>query len=657
MTPDLDRADIQGNVLQPYGRNSFPMGHLLLFHVEDGFRSGSGLRDPNGPDPRRFLDALLPQITTARLHRSKRTRRWFPSGDDRLPPPPPVTVNVAFTCRGLQALGVPQSTLNGFPPEFQQGMRERAAVLNDEPSQWDPVWQEAGEQGAIDVLIQLRVNISTLLRKVYERKMAEDPKPEHRPRAKADYHNPGILHLARQAALRRLQQRSQSLILLAEQQGLRLLRGHTSGGDGGGTQAEGQACWQFMETLLRARSEDGVLAEDGKSAEEKAEEGQSPGDQRYGEYEHFGFFDGIADPVFAGQYPGEDANEELLGQGRRSRGSWKPLATGEFLMGYPDEAQEMPAQAVPFSFSRNGTFMVVRKLHQHLARFERTLTEQLPAFQAWLQEQDARPAPATDDPHDPGQEAAAALLRAKLMGRWADGTPLVLAPTYREWQEFRQHHQQRIAAAALEKQSGAGRTAQEELKRFRRQFRDFTYEPRDHEGGRCPFTAHIRRSNPRDSGDPNLLDDADLTARQQASSVLVNRRRLLRRSMTYGAPARSQSDGTHPEAAGVDDARERGTLFMALCTGVFRQFEFVQQQWLNYGSEFGAGNDACPISGAMAPGTTHRSKLMIAAPDDSSRPPFVFRSTTAVECRGGGYFFVPSLTALRQIARGLVDPI
>jgi hypothetical protein len=59
----------------------------------------------------------------------------------------------------------------------------------------------------------------------------------------------------------------------------------------------------------------------------------------------------------------------------------------------------------------------------------------------------------------------------------------------------------------------------------------------------------------------------------------------------------------------------------------------------------------------VAASEQQRSKLMIAAPHGSNRPPFVVRPAVAVTCRGGGYFFLPSLTALRQIAQGLVDPI
>src|SRR5436305_14723942 len=37
-----------------------------------------------------------------------------------------ISVTVAFTYRGLEALGVPQDSLDSFAPEFRQGMAARA---------------------------------------------------------------------------------------------------------------------------------------------------------------------------------------------------------------------------------------------------------------------------------------------------------------------------------------------------------------------------------------------------------------------------------------------------------------------------------------------------------------------------------------------------
>src|SRR5215217_6692906 len=50
-------------------------------------------------------------------------------------------VSVALTYHGLKALGVPQSSLDSFAPEFQEGMAARAALLGDvgdsSPEHWE----------------------------------------------------------------------------------------------------------------------------------------------------------------------------------------------------------------------------------------------------------------------------------------------------------------------------------------------------------------------------------------------------------------------------------------------------------------------------------------------------------------------------------------
>ena len=128
----------------------------------------------------------------------------------------------------------------------------------------------------------------------------------------------------------------------------------------------------------------------------------------------------------------------------------------------------------------------------------------------------------------------ARLARAKLVGRWKSGVPLVLAP-----------------GRGRPERSGATDA--------------FGYGD-DPQGFGCPFGAHARRSNPR---------DGLLTSTSPAESVQrVARHRLLRRGRSYG-----------PRIADplVDDGKsaERGLHFICLCADIERQFEFVQQTWIN----------------------------------------------------------------------------
>src|SRR5262249_12979125 len=87
--------------------------------------------------------------------------------------------------------------------------------------------------------------------------------------------------------------------------------------------------------------------------------------------EHFGYRDGFGNPDF------KRAERDCVpGQGKLgSNGHWEPLATGEFLLGYADEAGELPVAPIPHLLARNGTFMVYRKMHQNVGAFRRYLEE------------------------------------------------------------------------------------------------------------------------------------------------------------------------------------------------------------------------------------------------------------------------------------------
>ena len=124
-------------------------------------------------------------------------------------------------------------------------------------------------------------------------------------------------------------------------------------------------------------------------------------------------------------------------------------------------------------------------------------------------------------------------------------------------------------------------------------------------------------------------------------SALTNRRRIMRRGLPYG------------DATAMDDASEHGVIFIAIAASLFRQFEFVQQQWMQYGASFNVGNDTDPLVGLRRDG----AKFVIPGDAARGRMPFICANIPQfVETRGGEYFFVPSLTALREIAQGSVDP-
>ena len=90
--------------------------------------------------------------------------------------------------------------------------------------------------------------------------------------------------------------------------------------------------------------------------------------------------------------------------------------------------------------------------------------------------------------------------------------------------------------------------------------------------------------------------------------MLNNRRRILRRGLPYG----NSSEGT-------SDSDEHGVVMLVGCTSLFRQFEFVQQQWINYGLDANVGNDTCPLTGNHSGGADGPKAKFVIASDSKIR--------------------------------------
>ncbi|WP_419812579.1 Dyp-type peroxidase [Bacterioplanoides sp.] len=326
-----------------------------------------------------------------------------------------------------------------------------------------------------------------------------------------------------------------------------------------------------------------------------------------GPKEHFGFTDGIGNPYFEGC--GNDLSR-LPGRGKLTRdGSWVPLATGEFILGHIDEAQEYPPAPTPKLLALNGTFMVYRKLHENVKTFQDYVDNQAKDF-----------------------DGSKELLMAKFAGRWADnGAPLVLAPDDQSKAELDKTLAELTAKANSGDQCAAG-----QLKALKQKWIDFTYDD-DKSGAKCPVGAHVRRTNTRGS----------LETEKEAfnsKGALVDRRRLMRRGLPYGG---------HDEL--TNDNSEQGIIFMCIGASIERQFEFVQQQWVNYSNDFKLGNDKDVFLGNHNGQLTDKA-IIQAEPGSGKAPFFCTHLPRFVETRGGDYFFIPSITALEMIAQGIVDP-
>ncbi len=294
--------------------------------------------------------------------------------------------------------------------------------------------------------------------------------------------------------------------------------------------------------------------------------------------EHFGYTDGFGNPDYLGF-----TRKSQPGQGKLMKdGSWQPLATGELLLGYADEAGELPPAPLPHLLANNGTFMAYRKLHQNVATFRKYLDEKGKQY--------------------PGGKEK---LAAKFVGRWRDGTPTELSPDKPD------------PSIAKDPDRNV----------------NFTFG-KDPTGSRCPLGAHLRRVNPRDAFG--------------FETRLINRRRITRRGLPYGDWV--------PEGDPVNDSDEHGVAFMALNASLSRQFEFVQQQWIEYGNDSHQGNDRDLLLGNHS-ASSNGSKFVVQGSEDPNNPPFICGGlTNFVELRGGDYFFIPSMTALKMISTGTVDP-
>lgn len=323
-----------------------------------------------------------------------------------------------------------------------------------------------------------------------------------------------------------------------------------------------------------------------------------------------------------------------MGNGKRLRddplenGGWAPLEAGEFILGYRDETQAYPLSPVPRLLGKNGTFMVYRKLHQNTQSFANYLDEQGAQYAASV---------SPNERHDAREEVA-----AKLVGRWRNGAPLVTFPQARDARRFGDQWQSTIEKLFHNPSEDPGEIERlkEQYSALKLQRRNFNYD-QDQQGAACPFGSHTRRAYTRGSLDFGV-EEAFKTP-----TALDDRRRLLRRGLPYGDSAQS------PE-----DSGDHGIIFMSLGTSIARQFEFVQQQWMNYGNDFRLGNEKDPIVGNHGPADSETAgRMMINRESSLGKPPHLCTAMPRfVETRGGDYFFLPSITALKLLAAGEVDP-
>lgn len=333
--------------------------------------------------------------------------------------------------------------------------------------------------------------------------------------------------------------------------------------------------------------------------------------------EPFGFVDGISQPRldWDGAHPAG---------GKQQLDYRNTLALGEVVLGYPNEyglhtdrpllnpAEEPAALTLPPAeevrdrrdLGRNGSYLVFRQLQQDVPGFWQSL-----------------------DRHAGGEATRRLALAEAMVGRSIAGAPLApLSPAAIEGIEPRD--------AALNQ---------------------FTYAA-DAQGTHCPVGAHVRRANPRTADLPG--SPAGPVARLTRmlgfgqsgvrGDLVASTRfhRLLRRGRKYG-PALTPDDALRPG----DDQERRGIHFICLVGNISRQFEFVQNAWIMTAKFDGLSDEGDPLAGNREPLPGGRSVDRFTIPQKEGPPLRICGLPQFVTVRGGAYFFLPGIRALRYIAR------
>ena len=339
-------------------------------------------------------------------------------------------------------------------------------------------------------------------------------------------------------------------------------------------------------------------------------------------HEHFGFKDGISQPGIRGYVSNtkddfltprfiDPKEQDALTHAKPGQ----PLIwPGQFVFGYPQQDVHDPLNPKPPvqnglpSWAKNGSFLVFRRLRQDVVAFKKFVS-----------------ALAKELATKPGfEKITPELLATKLVGRWPSGAPIMRISDADNKSlgndDFANNHfnfvkkSDPVALVPIPGYSGD----------------NFPLAPDDVFGMICPHAAHIRKVNPRDDG----------TDTGGANDTLT--RRILRRGIPYGEPL---SD----TATEADDPLKgnRGLLFISYQTSISDQFEFLVNRWTNQiNVPLNGGHD--PIIGQNGKAGENRSRQFEIVLNGSPSETLSITSDWVIPT-GGGYFFAPSISALKNV--------
>lgn len=270
--------------------------------------------------------------------------------------------------------------------------------------------------------------------------------------------------------------------------------------------------------------------------------------------EHFGYVDGISQPLFF-----EDELKNYKEQ-NSSKLEFNPSATKELVLINDPLLNDKEAY---------GSYFVFRKLEQNVRKFKRD--EIKLAKDLGLKD----------------EERAGAMI----VGRFEDGTPIEV------------NDEDGIIGSGV--------------------FNNFKYQD---DNSKCPFHAHIRKSNPRRTGD--------------------EKHTMARRGIPYGQVF---YPSTRKEDFHLMPTEEVGLLFMSFQKSIVNQFEFIQKKWVNDENFPNKKDGIDPVIGQNTKGNISLGIFPKKYGDLTSINFKIASFESAVTMKGGEYFFAPSIPFLKNL--------
>jgi deferrochelatase/peroxidase EfeB len=340
-----------------------------------------------------------------------------------------------------------------------------------------------------------------------------------------------------------------------------------------------------------------------------------------GDREHFGFVDGISQPLLEGVTD----RSETVGNGVVDGGdAWRRLKPGEIVLGYEDEHGGFDGSP----FLRNGSFFVLRKLEQDVK-----------AFHEWLDDR------ATE------LQRSKTELASWLMGRSFDGEPLVASQVGQNG--FRYAHDPdglvcplgahirrtnpRDVSARLADRAERHRMLRRSLMYAEKL--DGSYHPLETSRGARLLAASAKAIEPRTATEAEAAEAPKDTAAKTPKRTEAE---------PEGEAPDTRSLNTKPSEE--PDQLKYGMLFGCYCADIGRQFEVVQGGWIN-------GGESAPrklFTRDPVAGTNPSGKGDFIVP--GGRDTLVLKNVGSFTTpRAGAYFFVPGRQAYHLIVGKPLD--